>query len=210
MVCRESDLSRIQLINGNGTSLYIAQNFCLLTSCVPTRFHQFHILFGLFSFAPKESLFSICGDRGYMSNLCTFCLILLWTWNCSKKIKSIKKNLEATGNLKKHLNNFAESFPGGSAVKNLPANAGDPGSIPGSGRSPGEGNGNPLQYSCLRNPTDRGAWRVTVHRVSKSRTWLKRHGTAHRTNKTMPLCIRASVWCSSRSIRVYLRLLYQC
>ena len=48
-------------------------------------------------------------------------------------------------------------FPGGSAVKNLPANAGDAGPIPGSGRPPGEGNGNPLQYSCLGNPMDRGA-----------------------------------------------------
>ena len=47
--------------------------------------------------------------------------------------------------------------PGGSVVKNPPANAGDTGSIPGSGRSPGEGNGNPLQYSCLENPMDRGA-----------------------------------------------------
>jgi len=47
-------------------------------------------------------------------------------------------------------------FPGGSVVKNLPANAGDAGSIFGSGRSPGEGNGNPLQYSCLRKPIDRG------------------------------------------------------
>ena len=49
------------------------------------------------------------------------------------------------------------SFPGSSVVKNLPANAGDVGLICGSGRSPGEGNGNPLQYSCLGNPTDRGA-----------------------------------------------------
>ena len=49
-------------------------------------------------------------------------------------------------------------FPGGSAVKNPPANAGNMGSIPGSGRSPGEGNGNPLQYSYLRNPMDRGDW----------------------------------------------------
>ena len=56
-------------------------------------------------------------------------------------------------------------FPGGSVVKNLPANAGDAGSIPGSGRSPGERNGNPLQYSCLENPTDRGAWRAIVHGV---------------------------------------------
>ena len=51
-------------------------------------------------------------------------------------------------------------------------NAGDPGSIPGSGRSPGEGNGNPLQYSCLENPMDGGAWQATVHGVAKSRTRL--------------------------------------
>ena len=49
-------------------------------------------------------------------------------------------------------------FPGGSMVKNPPANAGDSGSIPGSGRSPREGNGNPLQYSCLENPMDGGTW----------------------------------------------------
>ena len=51
-------------------------------------------------------------------------------------------------------------FPSGSVVKNLPANARDVGSIPGSGRSPGEGNGNPLQFSCLENPMDGGAWLV--------------------------------------------------
>ena len=58
-------------------------------------------------------------------------------------------------------------------VKNPLANAGDvrdSGLIPGSGRSPGEGNGNPLQYYCLENPMDRGAWRATVDRVTKSRT----------------------------------------
>ena len=51
-------------------------------------------------------------------------------------------------------------------------NEGDPGSIPGLGRSPGEGNGNPLQYSCLENPMDRGPWEATVHGVTKSRTRL--------------------------------------
>ena len=61
-------------------------------------------------------------------------------------------------------------FPGGSEVKMSASNAGDLGSIPGSGRSPGEGNGNPLQYSCLENPTDGGAWWATVHGVAKSRT----------------------------------------
>ena len=58
-------------------------------------------------------------------------------------------------------------FPGGSVVKNPPANAGDVGLIPGSGRSPGEGNGNPLPYSCLGNPMDREAWRATVQGVAK-------------------------------------------
>ena len=57
-------------------------------------------------------------------------------------------------------------------VKNPPANAGDLGSIPGWGRSRGEGNGSPLQYSCLRNPKDRGAWWATVHGVPKSQTRL--------------------------------------
>ena len=55
-------------------------------------------------------------------------------------------------------------------VKNLPANTGDRGSIPGLGKSPGEENGNPLQYSCLENPMDRGAWQATVHGVTKSQT----------------------------------------
>ena len=63
-------------------------------------------------------------------------------------------------------------FPGGSEVKASACNAGDLGSIPGSGRSPGEGNGNPLQYSCLENPMDGGAWWPTVHGVAKSRTQL--------------------------------------
>ena len=61
-------------------------------------------------------------------------------------------------------------------VKNLPANAGDSGSIPGLGRSPGEGNGNPLQYSCLGSPMDKGAWQATVHGVAKTL------GKANKTN----------------------------
>ena len=62
-------------------------------------------------------------------------------------------------------------------VKNPPSNAGDVASIPGSGRFPGGWHGNPLQYSCLENPTDRGAWRAIVHGVTKSRTQLKRLST---------------------------------
>ena len=63
-------------------------------------------------------------------------------------------------------------FPGGSEVKASACNAGDLGSIPGWGRSPREGNGNPLQYSCLENRMDGGAWRATVHGVAKSQTRL--------------------------------------
>ena len=58
-------------------------------------------------------------------------------------------------------------FPSGSVVKNLPENAGDAGSVPGWGKSPGEGNGNTLQYFCLGNPVDRGAWQVILHGVEK-------------------------------------------
>ena len=61
-------------------------------------------------------------------------------------------------------------FPGGSAVKNPLANARDMGSIPGWGRSPGEGNSNPLQYSCLENPMEKGAWWATVYGVVESDT----------------------------------------
>ena len=62
-------------------------------------------------------------------------------------------------------------FPRGSVVKNAPANAGDKDSIPGLGRSPEEGSGNPLQCSCLGNPMDRGAWRATAHVITES--WIQ-------------------------------------
>ena len=69
-------------------------------------------------------------------------------------------------------------FPGGSDGKESACNAGDLGSIPGSGRSPGEGNGNMLQYSCLQNSMDRGVWWSTVHGVSKSWAQLKQLSTS--------------------------------
>ena len=67
-----------------------------------------------------------------------------------------------------------EGFPGGSDVKVSACNAGDLCSITGSRRSPGEGKGNPLQYSCLENPMDREAWQTTVHRVTQCQTQLKK------------------------------------
>ena len=74
-------------------------------------------------------------------------------------------------------------FPDGSDSKESACNERDPGLIPGSGRSPGKGNGNPLQYSCLENPMNRGAWWTTVHGVAKSRTrlsnWVRTHTHTH-------------------------------
>ena len=73
-------------------------------------------------------------------------------------------------------------FPGGSVVRNLPADAvsvGHAGSIPGLERAPGEGNGNLLQYSCLENPMDRGAWRATVYGVTESQTRLSDRACMH-------------------------------
>ena len=72
-------------------------------------------------------------------------------------------------------NHISDWLPGSSVVKNLPANVGDTGdvsSIPGSGRSPGGGNGKPLQYSCLGNPMVRGVWWAAVHGVAESQTQL--------------------------------------
>ena len=77
-------------------------------------------------------------------------------------------------------------------VKNPPANIGDVrdvGSIPGSGRSPGRGHGNPLQYFCLKNPMDRGAWWATVHGIAKSWTRLSTHTHTHHTG-----CYHRSSW----------------
>ena len=74
---------------------------------------------------------------------------------------------------------YYHGFPGGSKGKASACDAEDPGLIPGSGRYPGEGNNNPLQYSCLENPMDRGAWWATVHGVTKSQTRLSDYTYYH-------------------------------
>ena len=68
---------------------------------------------------------------------------------------------------------MVRGFPGSAGVKNTPTNAGDTGLVPGLGRSPGGGNSNPLQYSCLENPMKREAWQAAVHSIAKSWTRLK-------------------------------------
>ena len=85
----------------------------------------------------------------------------------------LNENLQCIENI--HMNGFKIlllGFPGGSDSKESACNVGDLGLIPGSGRFPGEGNDNPLQYSCLENSMDRGAWGATVHGVTKSQTQL--------------------------------------
>ena len=85
-------------------------------------------------------------------------------------------------------------------VKNLSANAGDlrdVSLIPGSGKSPGGGNSNPLQYFCLENPMDRRAWQATVYRVSKSWTWLKQH-SRHTHTYAYPQYMYGLLWWLSK------------
>src|SRR5574337_312428 len=82
-------------------------------------------------------------------------------------------------------------------VKCLPCNAGDPYSIPGSGRFPGKGNGNPLQYSCLENPMDGGAWKAAVHGVAEGRTRLSNFTFTfhfHALEKEMATCSSVLAW----------------
>ena len=80
------------------------------------------------------------------------------------------------------LSGYTEGLPGCAVVKNPPASAGnvrDLGLIPGSGRCPGQGNGNPFQYSCLENPTDRGAWWASVQGITKNQTRMSVHTHTH-------------------------------
>ena len=95
------------------------------------------------------------------------------------------------------------SFPGGSEVKVSACSAGDPGSIPGLGKSPGEGNGNPLRYSCLENPMDGGAWWATAHGVAKSWTRLSDFTCPPRCNN--PECLHITKYILSNKIGPQLR-----
>ena len=87
-------------------------------------------------------------------------------------------------------NIIRKGLPSGVVVKNPSTNVGDAGLIPESGRSPGGGHGNPLQYSCLKNPMDRGACWVTVHRIAKSQIGLKRLSTHPQQMNAVGSCLR--------------------
>jgi len=82
-------------------------------------------------------------------------------------VHGIAKESDTTEPLHFHFEEHQLGFPGGLDSKESASNAGDPTSVPGCGRSPGGGHGNPLQYSCLENPTDREAWQATVHGIAK-------------------------------------------
>ena len=87
---------------------------------------------------------------------------------CSSKLKSVLNKIEMNRNTAvEDLSITFAGFPGGAAGKGSPADAGDVGSIPELGSSPKEGNGNPLQYSCLANPTDKGVWQAPAHTAEK-------------------------------------------
>ena len=113
----------------------------------------------------------------FSSGLCVFTGLLLHRLLWGRYVAIVLLYITPMPNSVSPLLNIKQgSFPGGSVVKNLPVNAGgirDVGSFSGLGRSPGGGHGNPLQYSCLDNPMDRGTWGVTVHGVTKSQTQLK-------------------------------------
>ena len=103
-------------------------------------------------------------------------------------------------------------YPSDSIVKNLPANAGDAGHvglIPGSGRTPGEGNGKPLQYFSLENPMDRGAWWATVRRIAKSQTQLKRLSTQHIADLQYHVSLRCTAqWFSYMCVFISFQILF--
>ena len=106
-------------------------------------------------------------------NPCLLCLLCLLHWQAGSSPAELLMDLSKLAFL--GFPSGSAGFPGGSVSKESACNAGDPGSIPGLRRSPGEGNGNPLQYSCPQTPMDRGVWWTTVHGIAKSQTEVTQH-----------------------------------
>ena len=145
-----------------------------------------------------------------------------WTWPSSRKfftekyhksklIKTEKPRASPGLVIFLHHSECWGDFPGGSVAKDPPANARDTGSIPGLGRSAGVGSDNPLQYSCLGNPEDRGAWWATVHGVARSRTRLKQLSVCARYTAGLQCCVHfcwTAKWFSYTYILFYI--LFHC
>ena len=145
---------------------------------------------GLFSFLPRRTVFSMVYGRNlvlsfkqtiYRGHSTSRYGASIWSspikqnddhiWNPGS-FQSLRQSRSSRQKIKVSVIPVYWASMVAQMVKNLPANAGDPGSIPGPGRSSGEGNRYPFQYSCLKNSMDRGAWQATVHGVAKSQTWL--------------------------------------
>ena len=147
-------------------------------------------------------------DKVHIQNMRAFCFKLLW----GRKKKNILKWEERIMSITYSLGVWFDVFifdyiwcvqnelPGDAVVKKPPANAGDSGdlgSIPGLGRSPGEGNGNPLQYYCLGNPMDRGAWWVTVQWMAEEldlTEWLSKHAQCIQNTLVSYVPINTTWW----------------
>ena len=133
---------------------------CIYVLCI--------IINTIFVFSPNceiNTIFVFSSNYIYPSSTSGKKLILILKWINKKTSHLISNSLN-------QIRGASVDFAGGSDGKESAYSAGDTGSVPGLGRSPGEGNGNPLQCSCQGNPTDRGAWWVTICGVAKSRTWL--------------------------------------
>ena len=120
-------------------------------------------------------IMSLLGSHNYWICSRATPLVLLGSWITGRRSRDLSASkITWTKSLQSiYLYSvYLSDFPGGSDDKESACNAGDPSSIPGSGRSPGEGNDNPLHYFCLENSMNRETWWATVHRVTKSRTWL--------------------------------------
>ena len=121
---------------------------------------------------PKYWKFSFCiSPSGEYSGLISFRMDWLDFFEVQGTLKSLHQHHSSKASIL-WCSTFLMDFPGGSDGKESACNAGDLGLIPGWGWYPGERNGNPLLYSCLENPMDRGAWRATVCGVTKSQLWL--------------------------------------
>ena len=103
----------------------------------------------------------------HISCICMYMYIFIYTLSIYTHMYESAITLPQYNYIFSGFYNIILGFPGSAMVKNLSGNAGDVDLIPGSGRSPGEGNGNPLQYSCLGNPRDRSAWQASVHGFAK-------------------------------------------